>query len=281
MAGHQADALHFGRRLADQVDRRRRDGEARGRGRDLLAPGGAPARSDRARAGSAPGAPAPTCASACRTRRGPAGAGRRRPAAARSRWRHAAAFQRQRLDERDAEREAGLGVVGQALLGGAVDQRVEIGQAAQRLGGDGVGEGRGRRRAPDRARRRRARIRAAGPCEAPRRAGCRAARRVAVPGGSARFSRAARADRARSIGGLSGARGGGGVQAHLARPSPRARRSGSRCRDGSRTGCRRGRGRARCRARRRPGCAPRPGSGSPAAPRASLASAEASARGLP
>ena len=48
---------------------------------------------------------------------------------------------RQRLDERDAQREARLGVVGQALPGGAVDQGVEIGQTAQRLGGDGVGEG--------------------------------------------------------------------------------------------------------------------------------------------
>src|SRR3546814_9822434 len=46
----------------------------------------------------------------------------------------------QRLDESDAQGDARLGVVGQALPGGAVDQRGEIGEAAQRTGGDGRSE---------------------------------------------------------------------------------------------------------------------------------------------
>ena len=46
--------------------------------------------------------------------------------------------QRQHLDERDAQRETRLGIVGQPLLGRRVDQRVEIGQTTQRLGRDGV-----------------------------------------------------------------------------------------------------------------------------------------------
>ena len=48
---------------------------------------------------------------------------------------------RQRLDQRDAQGEARLGVVGQGLLGRAVDQGVEIGEPAQRLGRDRVREG--------------------------------------------------------------------------------------------------------------------------------------------
>ena len=44
--------------------------------------------------------------------------------------------ERQRLHQRDPEREARLGVVGQALAGLRVDQRVEIGQPPQRLGRD-------------------------------------------------------------------------------------------------------------------------------------------------
>ena len=44
------------------------------------------------------------------------------------------------LDESDPEREARLGIVRQALPRGAVDQLVEIGEAAQRLGRDGEGE---------------------------------------------------------------------------------------------------------------------------------------------
>jgi len=45
------------------------------------------------------------------------------------------------LDEGDAEREARLGVIRQALLRRAVDQSVEIGEAAERFSGDGMGEG--------------------------------------------------------------------------------------------------------------------------------------------
>ncbi len=48
--------------------------------------------------------------------------------------------QRQRLDERDPKREARLAIVGKPLPGGAVDQIVEIGEAAKRLGGDGESE---------------------------------------------------------------------------------------------------------------------------------------------
>ena len=49
--------------------------------------------------------------------------------------------QRQRLDKGDTQREARLGVVGQALARRTVDQGVEVGQAAQRFGGDGMSEG--------------------------------------------------------------------------------------------------------------------------------------------
>ena len=80
-------------------------------------------------------------ASACRTRRGPAAAARRRRAAARSRWRHGAACPapapgRARCAARSApwRRRA-------SACRSPIDQRVEIGQPAQRLGGDGVGEG--------------------------------------------------------------------------------------------------------------------------------------------
>lgn len=45
------------------------------------------------------------------------------------------------LDERDPQRGAGLGIVGEALARGAVDQRVEVRQAPQRLGRDRMGEG--------------------------------------------------------------------------------------------------------------------------------------------
>ncbi len=44
--------------------------------------------------------------------------------------------ERQRLDERDAQRKARLGVIGQPRLGRRIDQRVEIGQAPQHLGGN-------------------------------------------------------------------------------------------------------------------------------------------------
>ena len=47
---------------------------------------------------------------------------------------------RQRLDERDAQREAGLRVVRQALLRGGIDERVEIREAAQGLGHDRMGK---------------------------------------------------------------------------------------------------------------------------------------------
>lgn len=47
---------------------------------------------------------------------------------------------RQRLDERDPKHEARLGIVGEPLAGGSVDEGVEIRQAAKRFGGDGVGE---------------------------------------------------------------------------------------------------------------------------------------------
>ena len=45
------------------------------------------------------------------------------------------------LNERDPQREARLGIVGEALARGAVDQVIEIGQATQRLGRDRMGEG--------------------------------------------------------------------------------------------------------------------------------------------
>ena len=47
---------------------------------------------------------------------------------------------RQRLDQRDAQSGARLGVIRQALARRPVDQRVEVGTAAKRLGGDGMGE---------------------------------------------------------------------------------------------------------------------------------------------
>src|SRR5205085_12301447 len=40
----------------------------------------------------------------------------------------------ERLDQGDSEREARLGVVGEALLGGAVDQCVEVAEPPQGLG---------------------------------------------------------------------------------------------------------------------------------------------------
>ena len=46
--------------------------------------------------------------------------------------------QRQRLDQRDAQCGPRLGVIGQGLPGRRIDQRVEIGEPAQRFGGDGV-----------------------------------------------------------------------------------------------------------------------------------------------
>jgi hypothetical protein len=48
--------------------------------------------------------------------------------------------QSERLDQGDAKRGARLGIVGQALAGGPVDQGVEIGEPAKRLGGNGEGE---------------------------------------------------------------------------------------------------------------------------------------------
>ena len=48
--------------------------------------------------------------------------------------------ERQGLDERDAQRKARLGIIGQPRLGRRIDQRVEIGQAAQYFGGDGMGQ---------------------------------------------------------------------------------------------------------------------------------------------
>jgi hypothetical protein len=44
------------------------------------------------------------------------------------------------LDQGNAEREACLGIVGQAIARRAVDQRVEIGETAQRFRRDRVGE---------------------------------------------------------------------------------------------------------------------------------------------
>ena len=44
------------------------------------------------------------------------------------------------LREREAEDHARFRIVGQALARGAVDERVEIGQAPQRLAGDGTSE---------------------------------------------------------------------------------------------------------------------------------------------
>ena len=49
--------------------------------------------------------------------------------------------ERQGLDQGDAQGEARLGVFGQPLGGGAVDQEVEIDQPAERLGRDRMGEG--------------------------------------------------------------------------------------------------------------------------------------------
>ena len=52
-------------------------------------------------------------------------------------WRRA---ERQRLDQGDTERKTRLGVIRQAAAGRRVDQRIEIGQAAQCFGGDGMGK---------------------------------------------------------------------------------------------------------------------------------------------
>src|SRR3712207_2403291 len=49
--------------------------------------------------------------------------------------------ERERLDERDPERESRLRIGRKRLLGRAVDQDVKIGQPAQRLGSDRVGKG--------------------------------------------------------------------------------------------------------------------------------------------
>ena len=46
----------------------------------------------------------------------------------------------ERLDKGDPERKARLGVIGQAAARSRIDQRVEIGKAAQRLGRDGMGK---------------------------------------------------------------------------------------------------------------------------------------------
>ena len=48
--------------------------------------------------------------------------------------------ERERLDEGDPEGKARLGVIGQAAARSRIDQRVEIGKAAQRLGRDGMGK---------------------------------------------------------------------------------------------------------------------------------------------
>ena len=176
--------------------------------------------------------------------------------------------ERQRLDEGDAQREARLGIVGQALLRRAdrSARRDRAGGAAPRRRWHGRRRGRPARRG--RAPRVRARIRAAAPCAAPRRAGAARRGATAVPRRVGRGSAAPpeRIERARAAR-LLGTRTAGPARSPAAaragpsrRPSPPARRSGSRSPDGSRTSCRRGRGPARCRARRRPGCAPRTGS---------------------
>ena len=48
--------------------------------------------------------------------------------------------ERQHLNKGDAQDHARLGIRGQRLAGSAVDQRVEIGEVAQRLGCDGMDE---------------------------------------------------------------------------------------------------------------------------------------------
>lgn len=48
---------------------------------------------------------------------------------------------RERLDQGDPEREPRLCILGEPLLRRAVDECVEIGQAAKRLGRDGISEG--------------------------------------------------------------------------------------------------------------------------------------------
>ena len=48
--------------------------------------------------------------------------------------------ERQRLHQRDAQRKARLGIIGQSSLGRRIDQRVEIGQPSQHLRRDRVGQ---------------------------------------------------------------------------------------------------------------------------------------------
>jgi hypothetical protein len=144
VARHQACAFEPLRRLVageDEIDRRRHGHRPRGFSRDGAAPGDLPAFRDRGR-----------------QRRDL----RKRRIAPHQRAEHAmhqparaAIHQRQdsgdrrmvrrrhgeRLDHSDAQREAGLGVVRKPLGGGGVDQRVEVGQAAQRFRRDRVSEG--------------------------------------------------------------------------------------------------------------------------------------------
>ena len=49
--------------------------------------------------------------------------------------------EREDLDEGDAQHHARLGIMGQRLAGGGVDQRVEIREVTERFGGGGVDQG--------------------------------------------------------------------------------------------------------------------------------------------
>ena len=271
------------RRRKDEVERRRRGDQPGGGGDDVVAPGLVPALRDRGRQGRDFGQGPALAHHRRRTRRGRAGADRRRPAAARSRSRHGAACRAPapgpaRCAARSApwHRRAGAsssrGRSGRRDRGGgAAPRRRWHGRSARSSGWSSSRAARVERGLERQALAQHRVEQAQGG------AACRQ-RRVGPAVSAPPPERIERAGRGRRRRDRRPAAASGG---RARRPSPRARRSGSRSPDGSRTGCRRGRGPERCRARRRPGLRAATGLGIRAAPSASLASAEASARGLP